>query len=642
MNDSPIWSSTPKLARVFLLIALSSDASSATEIDPGPAKSEQASHFAALHGELTGILDAAGVVGGAWVFVSLDEGTHAGYFGVTESGTQRAVDASTRFRVGSISKNLTALLTMRLVETGVVALDAPISAYTDRAILMNPWGPRDPVSMAQLLEHTSGLAGSSYRDYATNIDNASSNEFLKHTGELKPRWKPGTFYSYSNTGYGLAGVVLEDAAGMAFDELMRQELIEPLGLETASFLTEGDDPALVATGHDRSGKPQPTWAMPFRPAGSLVVSPADLARVVQLYLRRGALEDELTYVRGKYIERMERGETSLAAISGVRGGSYGLGQFGFVVGDRVYRGHWGKTEGFLATFGYLPEHGVGFVLAINTDAPRAMSECREAINRFFSEELPRASGPATSPTRLDPSLCGHYVCATHDMPMRDWVFKMLDQKHIEIVGDAYRVSSVSPYGKTVVDYRSAIDGGFLGENLPIVDAAAVTYEGASYWVSGESYRKVTTAEAFVRRWGVAATLLSSVLVILWHLLQWIALRVRGKRNATLGRLRCCTVFSSLMASLAVLTTVGLFVRFGLLGSSTDLTLLGTVSVVSAAIAATSLATGAAGFAFLVCAMAELRRSRGWRTAASVLLSLLYAHTALLWLASGWVPLITWH
>ena len=60
------------------------------------------------------------------------------------------------------------------------------------------------------------------------------------------------------------------------------------------------------------------------------------------------------------IERMERGETSAAAQAGVREASYGLGNFGFAGDGRIWRGHWGKTDGFLTNVGYLPEHGVGF------------------------------------------------------------------------------------------------------------------------------------------------------------------------------------------------------------------------------------------------------------------------------------------
>ncbi|MEM6329338.1 MAG: serine hydrolase domain-containing protein [Planctomycetota bacterium] len=595
-----------------------------------------------LDQQLAATLEKHGVVGGAWVLIGPSGQQHLGFYGHTDRSRGTPVDAATRFRVGSVSKTLTALLAVCLHDQGRIDIDQPVRPLLPDGVVSNPWAASDPITLAQLLEHTAGLRGSSYRDYATEMPNATTAQFLQHTGELRVRWRPGAFFSYSNTGYGLAGAVLEAATGEAFDTLMQREVFEPLQIASGSFGAGGDAYESIATGHDARGYAQPPWAMPMRPAGGLVVAPADLAKVVRVFLDRGLLPGGGTFLPEALIDRTERAENSLIAAAGARPQADGLGQFGYVIGGRLYRGHWGKTSGFLTNFGYLPEHGGGFVLAINSDARGAMAECRAIIDRCLTQRLPLPPRPAIADAPAAADAVGSYVNATHDMPLRDWLFRAIDQKRIWVAADGrLLVRSAGPHGGSTDTYRPAAGGGLIADSVPVATAALVRERGATYWVDGDAYQKVTAVEATLRRWGLVAALFAAAATLLAQPAAWLYRRLRPSVGPTAGGLASACGIAGCSAAAALLAVAFLFTRYGLLGSAADLRLLGRPSWVSIGLAVGSLVFVLAALLGAALALVLAWRSPSVAAAARLLVLLPGAGLAALWLASGWAPLRTW-
>jgi len=598
-----------------------------------------------LAGRFRSILAEHGVVGGACVIIRADQIGPVICYGSPTIAQSRPVGPQTRFRAGSVSKTLTSLLTLRLAERGVIELDRPIERQSEKPRFRNPWGRESPLTLAHLLEHTGGFAGSSYRDYATSIPDATGVDFFKHAGVLSCRWPPGTFYSYSNNGYGLLGALLERIGDRTFDELMEEEVFGPLGVTTGSFLSDGGrGGGAIAEGHSAQGVAQPTWAMPARPAGSLVIAPRDLARVVQMLILRGELEDGSEFLPSERIDRMERSEASLAARAGVTLGAYGQGQFGFAIDGRIWQGHWGKTDGFLTNFGYLPEHGVGFVVMINTDLSAAMADLRALMSRHLAGGLPGPPRPTVRPIRVGDDATGRYVNVTHDMPLRDWLFRMLDQKAIAKMDDAYAVTSVGPHGSSTDIFRPTGDGAFISESLPVPTAALVDHAGYTYWVDGEAYQRVTRLEAELRRWGFMTALAVAAGTLVATPFGWLTRRLRAsevepkqveERHARWRQL------AAIAASLGLLISVALFLRFALFGSAADLRLVGTPSWLSVAMAVATISFGLGALAYAalsINAAFAKRRVSDW---VRLIAALPLAGVALHWIASGWVPLVTW-
>lgn len=197
-------------------------------------------------------IEGAPLTGLGLVLVSGGERIHEGYFGARRlsaegGGKDEAFTATTLLRVASISKPVVALGLFRLVERGLVDLDADLSEYLGFR-LRNPAYPDVPISARMLISHVSSLrdAGFYYPPLGRNI-----RELLEPDGMYwaegahfaRPvsggQSSPGRRYAYCNLGYGLVGTAIERVAGERFDRYMAQEVFDPLGIDG------GFNPALL-------------------------------------------------------------------------------------------------------------------------------------------------------------------------------------------------------------------------------------------------------------------------------------------------------------------------------------------------------------------------------------------------------------
>ncbi|WP_210283276.1 serine hydrolase [Massilia sp. Dwa41.01b] len=163
---------------------------------------------------------------------------YARAFGRRRIGGPGEADApatpDTLYRIASVSKMMTTLGLMRLVEAGKVKLDEDVSQALGFS-LRNPHFPDRPITLRQLLTHTSSL-----RDDAGYSFPAGTplRDFLMPGGPLHGEGRmwanaaaPGAYFTYCNLGWGIIGTLMERVAGARFDRLMRQLLLAPLGLE---------------------------------------------------------------------------------------------------------------------------------------------------------------------------------------------------------------------------------------------------------------------------------------------------------------------------------------------------------------------------------------------------------------------------
>lgn len=166
-------------------------------------------------------------------------------FGSKRLGTQgkpaEPVDADTLFRIASVSKFVTTLGTMKMVEQGRLDLDRDIGDYLDYR-LRNPHFPDRPITLRMLLTHTSSLRDEGGFKWAPEVD---LREVLlpggRHYGN-GAAWArdraPGGWFEYVNFNYGLVATVMERAAGKRFDSLMRELVFDPMGLKAGFYLAD--------------------------------------------------------------------------------------------------------------------------------------------------------------------------------------------------------------------------------------------------------------------------------------------------------------------------------------------------------------------------------------------------------------------
>ena len=222
-------------------------------------------------------------VGGATNPVVWQEG-----FGFANVESRTPATPQAQFRIGSVSKLITAAVLMRLVELGTVDLDAPISRY-----------------LPELPPHLRGLTLRQLAGHTAGIRHYLGNEFLSNTpfsnlGDAVARFAddsliapPGTRYAYSSYGYNLLGAVLEKVSNESFPELARRLVLSPLGMG----LTTVDLKGAPIPGRAQTYAISPTGPAPVPeddlsgrwPSGGFLSSTEDLARLGRSMLAPGLL-----------------------------------------------------------------------------------------------------------------------------------------------------------------------------------------------------------------------------------------------------------------------------------------------------------------------------------------------------------------
>jgi CubicO group peptidase (beta-lactamase class C family) len=377
---------------------------------PVPANVDQ------LKSAVSAILKKYKVPGVGIALVTKDAVVWAGGLGKADLAANRDVTADTMFRVGSITKGFVALSALQLAERGKLSLDEKVAAVAPEIPVVNPWEATNPVTLAQLLEHTAGFDDFSlaeFYDFDASPDNPRPLLWtLTHfRGPEHVRWQPGSKMSYSNPGYGVAGYIVEKAAGVPLEDYIAENVLRPLGMTHSDMrLTPAVKDAL-AQGYD-DGSPVPYFPIFLRPAGEMKSSPNEMARFVRMMLNRGEL-DGVRIVSPDSITRMETPETSLAARDGLKDG-YGLGNYADEEEPLIQRGHDGGIDGFLSRYVYVPEAGSGYFFSINDSSlggGRAVHEIEQLLYAYMTRGTQAHQEPAVKMPKGASEWIGYYAPA---------------------------------------------------------------------------------------------------------------------------------------------------------------------------------------------------------------------------------------
>ncbi len=325
--------------------------------------------------------------------------------GVADKTTREPVTPDTTFRIGSISKIFTAAALVQLARQQDFDLNDELAAHIGPGLYFNRWQAGHPITVAQLLEHTSGFRDWTKAEFDHNdATPASLEEGLAFAPESRTtHWKPGLHSVYSNANYGLAGLVLEHVAAQSYEDVVRDKMFVPLEMRSATSLparTSG-----LATGYSQNGfSPMRYWNMIQRPAAAINATPREMAALVSMLLDYGFYNGE-TVLSASEVARIETPTTSLAARNGLEFG-YGLGIYQYYRNGFVFRGHGGDGDGYLSRFAYCRDLGIGYFVTINSAHHLAMSEMYAAIENEITRGHDAPEVPET--TVLDEHLLHHY------------------------------------------------------------------------------------------------------------------------------------------------------------------------------------------------------------------------------------------
>lgn len=265
------------------------------------------------------------------------------------------ITPATRFRIGSLSKTMTAVAVLQLVEAGLVDLDAPVQTYlTDFTTQNADWARR--ITVRHLLNQTSGLSDEGY----DSLFNARpSEELIRSFAGARHTAEPGMQFAYFNPNYDLLGRIVEVVSGQRYSAYMSEKLFMPAGMRHALVY---DDPAPRAVegltqGHILLyGFPIPyAEHLPIAaPSGGIIASGADMAA----FLRQFVMDAPDILSRESI--------TTMLTVPGGIDAPYAMGWFAGASGDegRIFT-HPGDVTTFHADMALLPDEGVAFALLYN-------------------------------------------------------------------------------------------------------------------------------------------------------------------------------------------------------------------------------------------------------------------------------------
>jgi CubicO group peptidase (beta-lactamase class C family) len=316
-----------------------------------------------LQRRIANVLERENVPGAAIALVGRDGPIWVGGIGVRDRETRAPMESDTVFRVGSLSKSIIALGVMRLADQGKLDVDRPLREILPDVGIDNPWEDVAPVTLAQCLEHTAGLDDVRFNEVFTEDEGLSVRDaLLLNPRSKKIRWQPGTRHSYSNVGYTLAARAIEVASGEPFDDYLRREILAPLGIVDADFRRTSVLAPRLATGYMENDRVATYRSFAHRPAGALLTSASDLAKVVDFWIKRGASYPPIVSRDG--LARIERsGTMPYPHVDS----DYGFANYGDVQHPVFGRGHDGGMPGFHSSIRYFPELGVGYVMLLNSN-----------------------------------------------------------------------------------------------------------------------------------------------------------------------------------------------------------------------------------------------------------------------------------
>lgn len=328
-------------------------------------------------------------------------------YGFTRAGGA-SVTPDTLFQAGSISKPVTALAALRLVQQHRLTLDGDVNAQLKGWKLPTPPGAH--VTLRELLSHTAGTTVHGFPGYAAGVAVPSVNDVLagRAPANTKPvvvDTKPGTIWRYSGGGYTVIQKLIGDVTGRPFAEVLRNEVLQPAGMTLSSFAQPLDAASLATAAwpHDGAGKlvPGGPHTYPELAAAGLWTTPSDLLRYAI------AVRDSARGEKGSILE-----PTLAAGMLTPGKGEWGLGlEVHPTPTDRAFA-HGGSNEGYENFLVAYTGSGDGVAVMTNgAQGAELASEITRSVAATYGwpsyHSIERASIPI--PTDIRARLIGTYA-----------------------------------------------------------------------------------------------------------------------------------------------------------------------------------------------------------------------------------------
>ena len=325
-------------------------------------------------------------------------------FGVKKLGGA-PVTPSTLFQAASISKPVTAIAVMRLVQSGKLNLDTDVNEYLKSwKVPDNQFTAKRKVTLRELITHTAGVTVHGFEGYATNeqvptLVQVLNGEKPANSPPIRVDVEPGTIWRYSGGGFVITQQLLQDVTGEPFPALMQQMVLGPMGMIHSTYQQPLPPNRLpeAATPYDGDGKPVPggPHTYPEMSAAGLWTTPSDLLQF------------------SMHIQQALTGKSNvLSAATTHEILTPGMGQWGLGIEiggskDHPYFTHGGANEGFMSDFAAYDSGDGAAVMTNGNNGGQLAAEIIRTIAHEYN--WPDFQPARHTLAKIDPTIFDNYV-----------------------------------------------------------------------------------------------------------------------------------------------------------------------------------------------------------------------------------------
>ena len=322
-------------------------------------------------------------------------------FGYADLASQKPADATTIYRIASITKLFTSTAIMQLRDEGKLQLDDPIAHHLPWFQVQNSFDDAPEITIRQLLTHTSGLPRESAFPYWVDRNFPTIEAVREKLPTQALSIAPESKWKYSNLALTLAGEVVTAVSDMPYVNYIQRQILDPLGMSNTYMQITADNPQL-ATGYHRRLPDNSrqighyTDTKGITPAANMASCVEDLAKFAMLQFRTGPRAGQ-QILKGSSLREMQR----VHWLSPNWQAGRGLGFYVWRVDNFTLAGHGGALEGYRTDLQTIPAEKIGFVVLTNADDGNPLLYMEKAI-KWVAPALAKAAKPASS-EKFDPA-----------------------------------------------------------------------------------------------------------------------------------------------------------------------------------------------------------------------------------------------
>jgi CubicO group peptidase (beta-lactamase class C family) len=437
----------------------------------------------------------------AWGLVRDGALVDGGGIGTARVGLDAPVDPDVVFRIASMTKSFTAAVLMSLVVEGRVRLDEPAATYVPPlAAWRGPTTDGPPITVRHLVSMEAGLPNDDPWADRHNDMGAREMDALLEAGAVFA-WTPGVRFEYANLGWGLVGRVIEAAAGVTTQDLVRTRLLEPLGMTSTTWTRP--DGRVVAEPYrwvdgDWVHDGEPVGDGAIAPMGGLWSTVRDLATWVGFFQDAWPPRDDpddgpLPRWARREMQQLRRVDDVRRARPRPDGPSrdiavgYGIGlgvrhdpRLGHVVG------HSGGLPGYGSHMRWLPERGVGVVALSNVTYGAMSAACDEALDVLADRDGLGPGRPPDAPALREAATRAAALLSAWSDERADALFTdnvALDEPYDRRAREAADlVARHGPLGVDEVEPETPLRGAFTAAGGLVRVDLAIAHDGRVQWL----------------------------------------------------------------------------------------------------------------------------------------------------------------